>query len=55
MELEKFISDNRRKVDDEIRAAYPRYAAVDDDDRWDIICNTESLYNWAIGEGVEGI
>lgn len=53
MELENFVKDNRREVDDKIRGQYPRYAAVDDDDREDIILNDESLYNWARGEGVD--
>ena len=53
MELEKFVRDNRRQIDDNIRAIYPAYSAVDDDDREDIILNDETLYSWAVSEGVD--
>lgn len=53
MDIEKFVRDNRREIDDKIRVIYPNYAAVDDEDREDILRNDENLYNWALSEGVD--
>ena len=54
MELGAFIFQNQKEIDDYIRMVSPN-CDLDNEERENWIMNDESLYNWALNEGVVDI
>ncbi len=55
MKLSQFIRDNQRELDDYIGSALGHSGTIDDDERENWVLNDESLYEWALREGVNDI
>ena len=54
MELEAFIFQNQKEIDDYIRMICQN-CDLDNEERENWVMNDESLYNWALSEGVVDI
>ena len=54
MELECFLFQNQKEIDDYIRMVSPN-CDLDNEERENWVMNDESLYNWALNEGVVDI
>ena len=52
MSKKEWMRNNRKWVDEKIRAYCPNIGTLNDSDRWDWIANDESLYLWAKSEGI---
>ena len=50
--LQDFVERNRPKIDLTIHAICRNQAPIDDDEREQWVLNDESLYLWALDEGV---
>jgi len=53
MEIESFIFQNRREIDDYIREVYPKVIIDSNEEREELILNDQLLWNWARSEGVD--
>jgi hypothetical protein len=52
MSLRQFVRSNRSEIDRHIRAACSNLGSLNDDAREEWVLNDETLYTWALSQGV---